>query len=450
MIVVLDADPRSRALLEEILAADRYRVSSTGDTQEAVRIARTEEADIVLADMGMGVLEAVPRWQRRRSDPDPQGPLPVSQGYAVLRGLHQHPGAARCPAVYLRENWSGDAHAYRFGVVGYLPKPLDATLVRTRIGSLFHDMEPDVEAATPAVEEPVAVVAEAAPPLSVEATNLRGETLPSPPPPAPAIEALPPGLRTCLVVDGEPQARRFLRGVLEAYSFKVFEADEGEAGLKLAIAKRPWLILSEVNMSGMDGFEFCRRVRRQAVTRHTPLIFISAWDDYRERQLGLKLGADDYLSKSASLRELLIRVQLILKRYSDVGTRTRKGAGLEGSIDLIGAPGLLQMCHLGRFSGNCTVRTDSKRMQIGFREGEIVTAAGEGASGAGAVYEFLSWAEGHFEFVPAVVQTEEAELRESFDYLLLEGCRRLDEQRRLAEADTQIAPPEGERRTQSA
>ena len=75
------------------------------------------------------------------------------------------------------------------------------------------------------------------------------------------------------------------------------EATDGEEGLRVALEHRPWLILTDVRMPGGDGFEFCRRVRSHSLIRQTPLLFLSGWDDYKQRYHGLRLGADDFLSK---------------------------------------------------------------------------------------------------------------------------------------------------------
>ena len=107
-------------------------------------------------------------------------------------------------------------------------------------------------------------------------------------------------------------------------------------------------------MPGMDGFEFCRRVRNHSLLRQTPLVFLSEWDDYRERYHGLTLGADDYLSTRTPPREMLIRMQIILRRYT---TSARKGAGMQGGLEVIGAPGMRRGETWASFSGTCTVRS---------------------------------------------------------------------------------------------
>ena len=131
-----------------------------------------------------------------------------------------------------------------------------------------------------------------------------------------------------LVVDDNAFFRRFLRDLLQGQGFTVHEAADGEDGLRVALEKRPWLILTDVRMPGTDGFEFCRNVRTHSLIRQTPLLFLSGWDEHKQRYHGLKLGADDFLSKETSVRELLIRIQLVMKRYA--GPRRAQGRGDAG------------------------------------------------------------------------------------------------------------------------
>jgi CheY-like chemotaxis protein len=240
------------------------------------------------------------------------------------------------------------------------------------------------------------------------------------------FESLPKALRKALVVDPDAACRRLLRKALDRHDVTVFEAATANDAVRLALSARPWLIISEVSLPGKDGFDFCAEVRAHRLLKHTPLIFVSARDSYEDRCAALKLGADDYLSKPIRIREILIRAQLTLKRYSDLRARTRGGPGMDGEIEIIGAPGVLQMCHISQFTGVFTSHYEGRRAQIRFREGEIIGAETNGWKGPDAVYAFLGWTKGHFEFVMGD-PGEGAPIGQSFDQLLLEGCRRLDE-----------------------
>jgi len=225
---------------------------------------------------------------------------------------------------------------------------------------------------------------------------------------------------------------------LAAQGFKIHEARDGAEAWKLARERRPWLILADLGMPEIDGFEFCRRARANALLRHTPLVFISDSDRYKDRYRALQLGADDFLSKQAPIRELLIRIQLLMTRFSDLesaghgqGTAAPTGA-LEGQIEVFGAPRVLQLLNQGRVTGIFTARADAEggdATVLGFREGEIVSATCQERSGPEAVYAFLAWDRGRFRFVPRDPGAG-TPIAPSVEHLLLEGCRILDESRR--------------------
>jgi DNA-binding response OmpR family regulator len=244
----------------------------------------------------------------------------------------------------------------------------------------------------------------------------------------PSFDEFPPLVRDVLVVDDNAVFRRFLRDLLSTRGFMVREAADGEEGLRLALEHRPWLILTDVRMPGGDGFEFCRRVRSHSLVKQTPLLFLSGWDDYKQRYQGLRLGADDFLSKESSIRELLVRIQLLMKRYADLGARGA-ATGMSGEIQVIGAPGVLQVCHISRLTGVLSAEDGPWRASVRFRDGEIVGGECGAARGEDAVFEFLGWESGTFHFAAGDPGAGER-IGETFDRLVLEGCRRLDEARR--------------------
>jgi CheY-like chemotaxis protein len=247
--------------------------------------------------------------------------------------------------------------------------------------------------------------------------------------PLPEFDDLPAALRTVLVAEDDDLFRDFLSRLLTERGFTVYPARDGEEALRLVLEHRPWLILTDVSMPGVDGIELCRRVRRHSLVRHTPLVFVSGWDDYKDRYRGLSAGADEFVSKATPVRELLIRVQLVLRRYVELGRRGEEGRGLAGDLGVVGAPGLLQMCHLGRLSGTLDVRAPAGRFEAHFRAGELLGARCGERHGAEAVFDFLAWSDGRFAFAPGQ-PAGGATLGATLEQILLEGCRRLDESRR--------------------
>ena len=253
----------------------------------------------------------------------------------------------------------------------------------------------------------------------------------------PDFDTVPPQFRTALIADEDEAFRKYLAMPLAAQGFTIQEAADGSAAWQLAVQHRPWLILADVSMPEVDGFEFCRRVRSHPLLSHTPLLFISGTDKYKERYRALQIGADDFLSKQMPIRELLMRIQLLLTKYSDLGTEQEQAgaqvgeaAGVfQGRVEVFGAPALLQMCAQGRLTGIFTALAEDEENTaavMGFREGEVISATVGSVSGVEAAYAFLAWAQGSFKFTPGEPGDGDP-LAQSVEHLLLEGCRLLDE-----------------------
>ena len=120
--------------------------------------------------------------------------------------------------------------------------------------------------------------------------------------------------RTILVVEDERDIRDLVRFHLEQEGYAVREADTGEAALGVVSAERPALVLLDLMLPGVDGLEVCRRLRSGEGTRSIPVIMLTAKAGEVDRVLGLEIGADDYLTKPFSPRELVARVRAVLRR----------------------------------------------------------------------------------------------------------------------------------------
>ena len=114
-----------------------------------------------------------------------------------------------------------------------------------------------------------------------------------------------------LVVDDDPRLREIVTVALTRGGYDVSAAANGQSALTHAARDTPALIVLDVGLPELNGFEVCRRIRE---TSDVPILFLTAHDDEVDRVLGLELGADDYVTKPFSPRELLARVRAILKR----------------------------------------------------------------------------------------------------------------------------------------
>lgn len=134
-------------------------------------------------------------------------------------------------------------------------------------------------------------------------------------------EDLDPNKKTILVVDDEKPIIDILVYNLKKEGYNTLEATDGEMGLNIAIEQRPDLILLDVMLPKMDGLTVCKRVKQ---TYNVPILMISAKDEEIDKIVGLELGADDYITKPFSVRELMARVKANLRKVDDEKERRDK------------------------------------------------------------------------------------------------------------------------------
>jgi len=119
-------------------------------------------------------------------------------------------------------------------------------------------------------------------------------------------------MRTILVVDDEPSIVTLLKFNLEQAGYNVLTAEDGPSGLEAALNEKPDLMVLDLMLPGMDGIDVCKTLRQEKV--NLPILMLTAKDDEFDKILGLELGADDYLTKPFSPREVVARVKAILRR----------------------------------------------------------------------------------------------------------------------------------------
>jgi len=141
--------------------------------------------------------------------------------------------------------------------------------------------------------------------------------------------------KTILVVDDKASVRMLVREYLTEQGFRVVVAADGREALYAARHEKPDLILLDIMMPEMDGYEFISAHRREA---DTPIILLTARLEETDKVLGLELGADDYITKPFGMRELLARIRAVLRRAEGAGTASgRSGVLRGGDIVLDGA-----------------------------------------------------------------------------------------------------------------
>ena len=123
-----------------------------------------------------------------------------------------------------------------------------------------------------------------------------------------------------LVVDDEPKIVKIAKDYLEQSGYRVFTAGDGSLALAIARRERPDLIVLDLMLPGMDGLDVCRTLRRDS---DVPIIMLTARSEETDRLIGLEIGADDYITKPFSPRELVARVRTVLRRVQGGVRRAR-------------------------------------------------------------------------------------------------------------------------------
>lgn len=118
-----------------------------------------------------------------------------------------------------------------------------------------------------------------------------------------------------LIIEDEPGILLSLKDEFESEGYSVFTAEDGEKGFKMVKQHRPDLVILDIMLPLLDGYEVCKRLRMEGDS--TPIIMLTVKDKEIDRVLGLELGADDYVTKPFSLRELVARAKAVLRRTEE-------------------------------------------------------------------------------------------------------------------------------------
>ncbi len=120
-----------------------------------------------------------------------------------------------------------------------------------------------------------------------------------------------------LIVEDEKDILKMLEYNLKKEGFRAISAQDGEEALDLALAQQPDLILLDLMLPGIDGIEVCKTLKKENKTRLIPIIMLTAKGQESDKVIGLELGADDYVTKPFSPRELIARIKAVLRRMEE-------------------------------------------------------------------------------------------------------------------------------------
>jgi DNA-binding response OmpR family regulator len=245
-------------------------------------------------------------------------------------------------------------------------------------------------------------------------------------PPAPLATWLK-GVRV-LVVDDDKLYRDLAAKVMQEAGFEVITAVNGFEALSLALKHPPNLVLSDVTMPGLDGWQFLRMIRARATLRRTPVIFLTELNSEAERLRGYQFGVDDYLAKPFSNVELIARVERVLERANMA--EQAASIGIRGDLTKVSLASLLSLAEMERRTGVLQLASEGESATLHLREGAVVRIdlpePHDRLEGIARFFHVLDMQGGRFELIATDVLAEDV-LRVPTHYVLLEHARISDE-----------------------
>jgi len=224
-----------------------------------------------------------------------------------------------------------------------------------------------------------------------------------------------------LIIDDSPVIRELVRDAFQAEGFRVLEAPNGEEALKAAWKDHPDLIIADIKMPGIDGWEVCRQIRKHPYTSFIPFIFLTEKREVSDRIKGLEMGADDYMTKPFEPEELLARAKAILNRLlKREEEKIIQAKGLRGSTQMMELADLLQLFGLNSKTGILKVTHPSGQVgKIGFVAGRLTNAELDAFRGIKALRRMIRWDEASFEVEPLLDERLDPELASSMAELIM-------------------------------
>ncbi len=241
-----------------------------------------------------------------------------------------------------------------------------------------------------------------------------------------------PEVEACdvLVVDDSDNYREQAADAMRTLGHRVQVARNGLEALGLALREPPDLILSDVNMPSMDGWQLLRMVRSRPSLANVPLIFMTTLGGEAERLKGYQLGVNDYIAKPFNSEELSIRVARVLVQTHKRPTATATKGALRGDLSQVGLASVLAFIEVERRSGLLLVVSEDKIATLHILNGQVVQvdlpdpdAVQEGIE---RLHLVLDWATGRFELSTVAITAPDS-IKLPTGHVLMEHARRADE-----------------------
>jgi DNA-binding response OmpR family regulator len=245
-----------------------------------------------------------------------------------------------------------------------------------------------------------------------------------------------------LIVDDEPKWLRIVTLYLENRQYEVSTATSGEEALKKIADSPPDVVIADIGMPGMDGYELCSHLRSDPRTRTIPFIFFTARDHDQDRIRASKIGSDDYLTKPCPLQRIAQSVEAVMDRIEQARAIPLEGIGMSGRLEDIDLLDMVQTLELEQKTGALLLSHGERTGTLYFRDGVIVQAGIRSPKREEPLFVLLGWKTGRFMFLPDA-QPEQLPITASVANLLFEDLRMLEEHERNEQLETPPSEPTG-------
>ncbi len=236
-----------------------------------------------------------------------------------------------------------------------------------------------------------------------------------------------------LIVDDDNTYRDRIASAMIACGHQIRTATNGLDGLGSALREPPDLILSDVQMPSMDGWQLLRMVRSRQTLTNIPFVFLTTLSGDDERLKGYQLGVDDYIAKPFKDAELKARVSKVLSRVRRRPRAAAESKALRGDLSQVALPSILSFIEMERRSGALLLVNDQQLATVHIRDGaparvDLPPELDDSIQGIERLYHVLDWSTGRFEFTPSTLPIAD-ELNVTSSFAVLEHARRTDEGR---------------------
>ncbi len=271
-ILIVDDDQMNVELLAEKLLNEKYEVLKAYSGEEALEKTNTTPPDLILLDIMM----------------------PGMDGHEVIRRLKDDPNTAHIPIVLVTslDDSQEKVKGLEAGAEDFLTKPVNTTELLTRISSLLRLKQ---------YREQLGIRTQSEEHFEVKAPQERQPK---------EIKML----QRVLVVEDDEKDIELIQNLLEGQPYHVSVARTGEEGISLALKEKTDLILLDILLPGIDGFEVCHRLKERDETKDIQIVVITCLSDLESKIKGVEQGVDDFLIKPINSREIRARIKVLLKK----------------------------------------------------------------------------------------------------------------------------------------